>query len=73
MVAADFLTAALAHDDDRSKNQFLDYRFDALEFEVIGPIRTFTSSLTDLGAELTHSSLEELPSDQHFAPSLNLQ
>ena len=54
-----FLTAALAHEDDRSKDQFLDYRFDAFEFEVIGPTRTFTSSLTDLNAELTHSSLTE--------------
>lgn len=58
-----FLTAALAHDDDRSKDQFLDYRFDALEFEVIGPIRTFTSSLTDLGAELTHVPLVEFASE----------
>ena len=59
-----FLTAALAHDDDRSKDQFLDYRFDAFEFEVIGAIRTFTSSLTDLGAELTHLPLAEFASEK---------
>ncbi len=68
-----FLTAALAHDDDRSKDQFLDYRFDACEFEVIGPIRTFTSSLTDLGAELTHSSLGEFTSDRVSVSSSNPQ
>jgi hypothetical protein len=59
-----FLTAALAHDDDRSRDQFLDYRFDAFEFEVIGPIRTFTSSLTDLGAELSHLPLSEFVSEE---------
>ncbi|MEP6607085.1 MAG: ABC transporter ATP-binding protein [Burkholderiaceae bacterium] len=54
-----FMSAALAHDDDRPKDQFLDYRFDALEFEVIGLTRTFTSSLTDLDAELTHVALSQ--------------
>ena len=49
-----FLTAALAYEDDRATDQFLDYRFDAFEFEVIGPTRTFTTSLTDLDAELSH-------------------
>lgn len=58
-----FLTVALAHDDDRSKDHFLDYRFDAVEFEVIGPTRTFTSSLTDLDAELTHLPLAEIASE----------
>lgn len=53
-----FLSVALAHDDDRSENQFLDYRFDAFEFEVIGPTRTFTTSLTDLDAELSHVGVE---------------
>ena len=53
-----FLSVALAHDDDRSGDQFLDYRFDAFEFQVIGPIRTFTTSLTDLDAHLTHINIE---------------
>lgn len=49
-----FLTAALAHEDERANDQFLDFRFDAFEFEVMGPTRTFTTSLTDLDAELSH-------------------
>lgn len=55
-----FLSAALAHDDDRSNDQFLDYRFDAFEFEVMGQMQTFTSSLTDLDAELTHTPVTDV-------------
>ena len=50
-----FLSAALAYDDDRADGQFLDFRFDALEFEVVGRVRTFTTSLIDLDADLSHA------------------
>jgi hypothetical protein len=52
-----FLTAALAHDDGREEGQFLDFRFDAFEFQVIGTTRAFTTSLIDLEAQLGHISL----------------
>ena len=50
-----FLSVALAHDDDSGR--FLDYRFDALEFQVAGASRAFTTSLVDLDASLGHSPL----------------
>jgi lipopolysaccharide transport system ATP-binding protein len=53
-----FLTAALAHDDDRLEGQFLDYRFDALEFQVIGTTRSFSTSIVDLDGSLSHVELE---------------
>jgi lipopolysaccharide transport system ATP-binding protein len=51
-----FLSVALAHDDEAG--QFLDYRFDALEFQVIGSTRAFTTSLVDLDATLAHLCIE---------------
>jgi hypothetical protein len=50
-----FLSVALAHDD--GSGRFLDYRFDALEFQVAGASRAFTTSLVDLDASLGHSPL----------------
>lgn len=50
-----FLSVALAHDDESGR--FLDYRFDALEFQVAGASRAFTTSLVDLDASLGHSAL----------------
>jgi lipopolysaccharide transport system ATP-binding protein len=50
-----FLSVALAHDDDGGG--FLDYRFDALEFQVIGATRAFSTSLVDLDARLEHEAL----------------
>ena len=52
-----FLSAAMGHDDGRAEGQFLDFRFDALEFEVIGTTRAFTTSLIDLDGLLTHRRL----------------
>jgi hypothetical protein len=52
-----FLTAAVAHDDERTHGQFLDFRFDAFEFQVMGTTRSFTTSLVDLDAQLSHVSL----------------
>jgi hypothetical protein len=49
-----FLTAAIAHDDERADGQFLDFRFDAFEFQVMGGTRSFTTSLVDLDAQLSH-------------------
>jgi hypothetical protein len=50
-----FLSVALAHEDGNGR--FLDYRFDALEFEVIGASRAFTTSMVDLDASLGHRAL----------------
>jgi len=52
-----FLSAAVAHDDDRAHGQYLDYRFDAVEFQVVGQTRSFTTCLVDLDAELAHVAL----------------
>jgi lipopolysaccharide transport system ATP-binding protein len=54
-----FLSAAIAYDDGRTTGQFLDYRFDALEFQVVGPIRTFTTSLIDLDGQLSHTMITD--------------
>jgi lipopolysaccharide transport system ATP-binding protein len=51
-----FLTVALAHDDDRASGEFLDYRFDALEFQVVGSPLCFTTCMVDLDAQLDHQS-----------------
>jgi lipopolysaccharide transport system ATP-binding protein len=52
-----FLSVALAHDDEAG--QFLDYRFDVLEFQVVGSTRAFTTSLVDLDATLAHLYIEQ--------------
>lgn len=50
-----FLSAALARQEGRDDGQFLDFRFDALEFEVVGQSRAFTTSIVDLDARVSHS------------------
>jgi len=52
-----FLSVALAH-EERTQGEFLDYRFDVLEFQVIGSVRTFTTSLLDLDAKLSHLGVQ---------------
>jgi lipopolysaccharide transport system ATP-binding protein len=52
-----FLSAALAHEGNPAQPGFLDYRFDSLEFQVVGPSRTFSTSLVDLDAELSYVPL----------------
>jgi hypothetical protein len=54
-----FLTAAAAHDDGRVDGQFLDFRFDAFEFQVLGDTRSFATSLIDLDAQLSHVLLPQ--------------
>jgi lipopolysaccharide transport system ATP-binding protein len=49
-----FLSVALAHDEEGGA--FLDYRFDALEFQVVGASRAFTTCLVDLDASLAHGA-----------------
>jgi hypothetical protein len=49
-----FLSASIAHDDGRERGEFLDYRFDALEFNVIGTTHCFTTSLVALPGTLSH-------------------
>lgn len=49
-----FLTVAIARSEETTsdKEDFFDYRFDALEFHIIGNPRVFTTSLVDLNARL---------------------
>jgi lipopolysaccharide transport system ATP-binding protein len=60
-----FLSVSLAHDDGREAGEFLDYRFDALQFEVTGATRCFTTCLIDLPGVLMHDCLGS--SDSHSA------
>jgi hypothetical protein len=41
-----FLSGAIAHAETRDTNQFLDYRFDALQLQVVGQPRCFSTSLS---------------------------
>jgi len=52
-----FLTAALAHDDDRPAGEFLDYRFDAMQFQLFGNPRCFTTCIVDLNGTCDHKAL----------------
>jgi lipopolysaccharide transport system ATP-binding protein len=47
-----FLSGAIAHADARDKDQFLDYRFDAMQLQVVGQPRCFSTSVVDLGGDL---------------------
>jgi hypothetical protein len=47
-----FLSGALAYADSEGTSEFLDYRFDALQFDVVGHPRCFTTSAVDLGADM---------------------
>jgi lipopolysaccharide transport system ATP-binding protein len=49
------LSAVLAHDDGRSSSEFIDCRFDAVLFQVVGVARSFATCLVDLNGELSHS------------------
>jgi lipopolysaccharide transport system ATP-binding protein len=51
------LTVALAHNDKDSDYEFLDYRFDVLEFQVIGTPTGFLTSVASLPAQLRHDLL----------------
>jgi lipopolysaccharide transport system ATP-binding protein len=44
-----FLTVALARDESSGDIAYYDYRFDCLEFKVVGAPRCFTTSIVDLG------------------------
>lgn len=52
-----FLTAALARAEAEEGHTFLDCRFDALQFEVIGQPRCFTTSIVDLRGRVSHEAL----------------
>jgi lipopolysaccharide transport system ATP-binding protein len=47
-----FLTGALARAGTGHADQFLDYRFDAMQFEVVGEPRCFSTSVVDLAGQL---------------------
>jgi lipopolysaccharide transport system ATP-binding protein len=49
-----FLSVAIAHDDDRRANEYLDCRFDALQFQVVGSTRAFTTCVFDMQGVLSH-------------------
>ncbi|MGH8656703.1 MAG: ABC transporter ATP-binding protein [Gammaproteobacteria bacterium] len=51
-----FLTVAVAPTSAESTSEFFDMRFDALQFRVIGNPRCFTTSMVDLGAELSYEA-----------------
>jgi homopolymeric O-antigen transport system ATP-binding protein len=59
-----FLTAALAYADAERESQFLDYRFDALQFEVVGQPRCFSTSAVDLGGEIYERQITETAKSQ---------
>lgn len=52
-----FLSVAIAYDGGNRTGEFLDCRFDALQFEVIGITRSFTTCLVDLNGDLGHFML----------------
>jgi hypothetical protein len=52
-----FLTAAIAPSVPDEDQTFLDCRFDALEFEVVGQARCFTTSVADLRGDVSHQAL----------------
>jgi lipopolysaccharide transport system ATP-binding protein len=52
-----FLTAAVARAAGEEGNTFLDCRFDALEFQVVGTPRSFTTSVVDLRGQVSHQAL----------------
>ena len=55
-----FMSVAIAHDDGRLKSEFLDCRFDALEFQVVGPSKAFATCVFDMGGELSHKQLRQI-------------
>lgn len=60
-----FVSAALAYADSAPASEFLDYRFDVLEFDVVGQCRSFTTSAVDLRGDLYHRAvLEEVQSNR---------
>jgi hypothetical protein len=60
-----FLSVAIAHEDDRQEGEFLDCRFDALQFQVVGVTRAFTTCIFDMQGELSHEqSNENMTSDK---------
>jgi len=48
-----FLSVAVAHEEEQEKGQFLDCRFDAFEFQIVGMTRAFTTCLVDLDVKLS--------------------
>ena len=47
-----FLTVALAADDEEGAAKYYDYRFDALQFQVVGTPKCFTTSSVDLAGKM---------------------
>ena len=53
-----FLSVALAPKEPNGKDEFCDFRFDALELKIIGNPLSFTTSLVDLQAQLSHQIMK---------------
>ena len=56
-------SAALAPEFAAGDQAYLDCRFDAMHFEVVGHARSFATSAVDLGGELRERALEEAAHD----------
>ena len=63
------LSVSIAHDDQRSSSDFLDCRFDALQFQMIGMSRSFSTSVVEVGGMLSHESQSDPVSNLHGDPS----
>jgi lipopolysaccharide transport system ATP-binding protein len=58
MPGAYFLSCAVARAEVEQANEFLDYRFDMMQFEVVGQARCFNTSVVDLRAQLFDNAVE---------------
>jgi hypothetical protein len=55
-----FLSCAIARAEVEQANEFLDYRFDMLQFDVAGQTPCFSTSVVDLGGELFDNAIESV-------------
>jgi lipopolysaccharide transport system ATP-binding protein len=53
-----FLSCAVARAEREQANEFLDYRFDMMQIEVIGQARCFNTSVVDLRGQLFDNAVE---------------
>jgi lipopolysaccharide transport system ATP-binding protein len=53
-----FLSCAIARAELEHANEFIDYRFDMMQFDVTGQARCFNTSVIDLGGQLSENVIE---------------
>jgi lipopolysaccharide transport system ATP-binding protein len=63
MPGAYFLSCAVARAELEQANEFLDYRFDVMQFEVTGQARCFNTSVIDLGGQLSDKAVETVTTE----------